>query len=504
MEKLTGKKVVIIGSGFGGLGTACLLAKAGADVTVLEKNDQFGGRAGIFEANGYRFDMGPSWYLMPDVFEQFFSLMGEDVHDHLDLKQLGPSYRIFFKDTDKVVDIHSDLEKDGPTIDALEPGASDRLKDYLRRAEFQYETARDRFMYKNYDTIFDFFTWEIMTEGRKLSVFSNMQKYVERFFSSDEMQKIVQYPLVFLGSSPYNTPALYNIMSHIDFNMGVYYPQGGIYEIIRALVAIAKKHGAKFESSAEVQEIIVNDGKTTGVKLADGRKIAADIVVSNADIHHTEMELLGEGSRTYKKKYWEKRTLSPSAFILYLGVDGKIPSLTHHNLVFSKDWKKNFGEIFDNPTWPDDPSFYVCAPSVTDPSVAPEGKENLFVLVPIAPGLEYDDDFIASYKEKVLKIMEEEMDIPNLLKRIEYERVFCVKDFEERYNSFQGSALGLAHTFMQTAIFRPDTKSKKVDGLYYVGGNTNPGIGMPICLISAQLVYKRLTGDKSSGPLQEL
>lgn len=499
------KSAIIIGSGFGGLGTANILAKAGYNVTVLEKNDKVGGRANIFSDAGYTFDMGPSWYLMPDVFEHFFKLLGEDVNDHLDLVKLGPSYRIFFKDTDREpVDIYSDLERDIPTLEALEPGAGDQLREYLRRAEEQYEIAYDRFMFKNYSSVFDFLNWEVMTEGRKLAVFEKMDKYVKRYFKTPELQKIMQYTLVFLGSSPYNTPALYNIMSHIDFNMGVYYPQGGLYEIVKALKNIAEKNGAEFLVNAPVKKIITEGGKATGVELEDGTIMNADMVISNADIEHTEMQLLEEKDRSYGKKYWDKKVLAPSALIMYLGVDGEIPNLTHHNLIFSKDWEKNFAEIFDDAKWPSDPSLYICNPSKTDPSVAPVGKENLFVLVPIAAGLEYTQEDLERYADKTLETMEKECDIPDLRKRVEVRHLFSVKDFQEKYNSFKGSALGLAHTLGQTAAFRPDTVSKKVDNLYYVGGNTNPGIGMPICLISAELVYKRLTGDKSSGPLEKI
>lgn len=498
------KTAIIIGSGFGGLGTAAILAKAGYKVTVLEKNEMVGGRASVFEAKGFRFDMGPSWYLMPDVFEHFFEILGEDVHKHLQLKKLAPSYRIFYKDLGEKVDIYSDLKKDLPTIEAIEAGAGEALQDYLEKAGYQYNVAKDRFMYKNYDSVRDFLTREVATEGRKLSVFKNMDKYVSGFFKTDQMQKIMQYPLVFLGSSPYNTPAIYNIMSHIDFNMGVYYPQGGIYEITKALAGIAKKNGATLTVNSPVKEIIVEDWHAVGVKLENGKELRADIIISNADIEHTETKLLGELYRERSDKYWKKRTLAPSALIMYLGVKGKLPSLTHHNLLFSKDWKKNFGEIFDSPRWPTDPSLYICAPSKTDPTVAPAGHENLFVLVPIAAGLDYSTAQLEAYADTILQTMETEMDLPGLRNKIVYKKLFSVKDFSDRYNSYQGTALGLAHTLKQTAIFRPNNISKKVKNLYYTGAGTNPGIGMPITLISAELLYKRLQGDKTSGPLKKI
>ncbi len=359
-------------------------------------------------------------------------------------------------------------------------------------------------MYRNYDSIFDFLNRDMLIEGRKLSVFQSMDRYVRRYFHSDEIQKIMQYTLVFLGSSPYNTPALYNIMSHIDFNMGVFYPMGGIYKIIEALVAIANKNGVTLRKNTSVAKILLEKNHAVGVELENGERIPADIVISNADIHHTETQLLPPSAREHSAAYWKKRVLAPSAFIMYLGIDGRIPELTHHNLLFSKDWKKNFSEIFDTQKWPTDPSMYVCAPSVTDPTVAPPNKENLFVLVPIASGLDYTDADLEIYGDQVLATLEREMKIPHLRQRIEFKQFFCAKDFVSRYNSFQGTALGLAHTLMQTALFRPNNISKKIDNLYYVGANTNPGIGMPVCLISAELVWKRLMKDTTSGPIQDL
>ncbi|HVF10735.1 MAG TPA: phytoene desaturase family protein [Abditibacteriaceae bacterium] len=498
------KRVAIIGGGIGGLATACLLGKKGYKVQLFEKNEQLGGVCNSFQADGFTFDMGPSWYLMPDVFESFFSLLGEKVEDHLDLIKLSPSYRIYFKDTGKQYDFYSDLSRDLDTIEALEPGAGAKLQEYLQLSAMQYKIAIAGFMYKNYDTIFDFFNKETAVEGRKLEVFSKMSDYVEKFFKTDEVQKIMEYQLVFLGSSPYNTPALYNIMSHIDFNMGVYYPRGGIYQIVRALQRIGTKHGVEYYTGAPAERILTGRRRVRGVRLASGKEYSADIVVSNANIHHTETKLLSPPHRSYSDRYWKTRTLAPSAFILYLGLKDKVPGLAHHNLVFAKDWRANFAEIFDAPQWPSDPSFYVCAPSVTDPDVAPPGQENLFVLVPTAPGIEATPEQLERYAEKILDTMAREMKIFNLRQRICYQRLFWAKDFTERYNNLKGSALGLAHTMNQTAILRPNNKSKKLSGLFYVGANTNPGIGMPICLISAELAYKRIVGDKSASHLEEL
>jgi phytoene desaturase len=309
---------------------------------------------------------------------------------------------------------------------------------------------------------------------------------------------------VFLGSSPYRTPALYNIMSHIDFAQGVHYPMGGISAVVEALERIGRRHGVDYRTDAPVARIEVSGGAARAVVLEDGERIPADEVVSNADIHHTETALLPAEARDHSDRYWRTRTLAPSALLLYLGVEGRVPQLAHHNLMFAKDWKHAFAQIFDEPAWPDDPSVYVCAPSVTDPTVAPAGAENLFVTVPIAPRLTYSDAELAARSDAVVELIAREMGVPDLPARIRYRRVFSVRDFEERYHAQGGSALGLAHTLRQTAVFRPANRGRRVRNLYYVGAGTNPGIGMPVCLISAQLAYKRMVGDRSTGPLRRI
>lgn len=498
------RSVVVIGGGIGGLGTAGLFARKGYDVTLVEKNANLGGRANIFTADGFKFDMGPSWYLAPDIFEHFFRLMGERVEDHLDLVKLSPSYRIFFRRDDERLDIQSDIERDAAAFDAIEPGAGDNLRKYLAQSEYQYGVATEHFMFKNYDRIWDFLNKRVATEGQKLSVFSKMHNFVSRFFKTKKLQQVMEYTMVFLGTSPYEAPALYNLMSHMDFNQGVFYPQGGFYELIKALANVAEKNGAKLRTSSPVAEILVEKGAVRGVRLEGGEVIDADLVISNADMEHTESRLLGPRDRTFTERYWKKRVMAPSAFIMYLGVSEKMPSLIHHNLLFSEDWRRNFAEIYDDPRLPDEPSLYVCAPSVTDPSVAPEGKENLFVLVPIASGLEIREDEKERYADRVLALMEEEMGLDGLRQKIEYKRIYTVENFAADYNAYRGSALGLAHTLMQTAIFRPKNFSKKVKDLYYVGAGTNPGIGTQICLISAELAYKRVHNIKPPGPLEEL
>lgn len=521
------KKVIIVGSGFGGLASACIFAEAGFDVTLFEKNKRFGGRAGLVEVkknnkgtwaeidpsnktskarpgNVFRFDSGPSWYLMPDIFEHFFTLINEDANKQLELKRLNPSYQVLFKDTlVGPTKIYGDIKKDGQTLDAFEPQADYKLSNYLESASYRYETAISKFLYKNYDSIFDFFTPQMMSEGIKLNVLSNMQKYVSKYFTSKEIQKILQYPLVFLGASPKNAPALYSLMSHVDFKQGVFYPMGGIYRVTQTLVKLAKKRKVTMQSNAVVEKIIVKQGRATGV-VANGKEYKADIVISNADIEFTESNLLEKEYRTYSKHYWKKRVMAPSALILYLGVKGSYDQLEHHNLVFSRDWDKNFSEIFKSKKFPADPSFYVCNPNKTDPTVAPKGHENLFVLVPIGADAKYTPEKLDEYSEKILETMETTMHLSDLRKRIVYKKLICVKDFKADYNSYQGSALGLAHTLKQTAVFRPRNQHKKIPNLLFVGANTTPGIGLPMCLISAELAYKRTIDDQTSGPLEKI
>ncbi len=314
----------------------------------------------------------------------------------------------------------------------------------------------------------------------------------------------MEYTMVFLGTSPYEAPALYNLMSHMDFNQGVFYPQGGFYELIKALAAIARKNGATLRTDSPVEQILVSNGKATGVRLSDGEVVNGDIIISNADMWFTETKLLDARFRTYKDRYWQKRVMAPSAFIMYLGVREKLPSLVHHNLLFSEDWRKNFDDIYKNPRLPDEPSLYVCAPSVTDPSVAPVGKENLFVLVPIASDLAMSEAEKEKYADQVLALMESEMGLTDLRSKVEYKRIYTVDNFAADYNSLKGSALGLAHTLRQTAIFRPRNRSKKVENLFYVGAGTNPGIGTQICLISAELAYKRVHGITTAEPMESL
>ncbi|PSP83373.1 phytoene desaturase [Halobacteriales archaeon QS_1_68_17] len=483
MSGLAGQSVAVVGGGFGGLSAACYLADAGADVRVLEKNGQLGGRASRLEADGFRFDMGPSWYLMPDVFERFFGHFDREPADYYDLERLDPHYRIFFKDGDRV-DVSPDRAENRDLFESYEAGAGEAFDRYLAESERNYEVAMEQFVYEDRPRLRDWIDLDVMRAAPiGLKLLGSMQDHVADYFEHSKLQQIMQYTLVFLGGAPHNTPALYNMMSHVDFNLGVYYPEGGIGAVVDALADLGDELGVTYETDAEVTEIT---RRKEGFFVAAGeREYRPDLVVSDADYAHTEQELMPAHERQYDADYWESRTYAPSAFLIYMGVEGDIDPLAHHTLVLPEDWDPHFEKIFDDPQWPDDPAYYLCVPSQTDDSVAPEGHSNLFVLVPIAPGLDDGPAVRERFREQVFDDIAANTGV-ELRDRIVFEEQFSVSEFAERYNSMRGTALGLAHTLRQTSLFRPNRRSDAVDGLYFTGSYTTPGIGVPMCLISGE------------------
>ncbi|UPV73417.1 phytoene desaturase family protein [Halorussus limi] len=507
--ELADRSVVVVGSGFGGLSTACYLADAGADVTVVEKNEQLGGRASVLERDGFRFDMGPSWYLMPDVFERFFGHFGRTPGDYYGLEHLDPHYQIFFKDgappdgaepssgrgprDSDAVTITADREATKATFEEYEPGAGAALDAYLDEAEETYEIGMEHFVYEDRPRFRDYVDLDVFRHARGLTFLGSMQGHVEDYFDHPKLQQIMQYTLVFLGGSPKNTPALYNLMSHVDFNLGVHYPvenddedgasRGGMGVVVDGIAELGAELGVEYRTDAEVESVLGSAGNFR-VETEDG-VLRSDLVVSDADYAHTEQELLPPQSRQYDADYWESRTYAPSAFLLYLGVEGDVDPLEHHTLVLPPDWNDHFDGIFEDPQWPDDPAYYLCVPSETDETVAPEGHSNLFALVPVAPGLEDGPETRQRYRDLVLEDIAENTGV-DLRDRIVVEERFCVSEFADRYNSTKGSALGLAHTLRQTGPLRPGHRSSEVPGLYFTGSFTTPGIGVPMCLISGQ------------------
>lgn len=486
MNKLSSrKKVVVIGAGFGGLSVAALLAKDGHQVTVLEKNPTAGGRGRVWVKDGFTFDLGPSWYTMPEVFDRFFKLFDKKTADYYKLKRLDPSYRIFFGRND-TLDISTELKKNIALFESMEAGGGKKLKDYLKQAEYQYTQAMSSFIYKDYPSLMSMLDLKLVAQINKLHLLEDMDSFTKRWFKNDRLRKILLYTLVFLGGAPKKTPALYALMSHIDFNLGIWYPMGGLGKVVTSLQQLAEEEGATFSFNQTVKSIEVNSGVATQV-LTQNKKYDADIVVTNADYAHAETKLLEEKWQSYPKSYWDKRTVAPSAFLIYLGLNKKVKNLKHHSLFFHHDWVEHFNQIFEEPQWPDKPSYYVCCPSKTDPIMAPKGKENIFLLVPIAAGLKDTPSIREKYYRKIMDDFQTTLG-QDIEDDIILKRIYSLKDFEKDYNAFKGTALGLTHTMFQTAYFRPHHRSKKVKNLYYTGQFTHPGIGVPITLISAQIV----------------
>jgi len=484
------KKIIIIGAGFGGLASAALLAKDGHQVTVIEKNEQPGGRAGRLVAQGFRFDMGPSWYMMPEVFEKFFGEFGKKTSDYFKLIPLKPQYRVFFGDKTQL-DITGDLQKDKQTFEELEPGFSEKFDQYLSESKLKYEISMKSVLYKNMNSLFDLMNLDMIRLGASMAIFQPMHSYISKFFKNQKIQQILEYNLVFLGCSPKNAPSLFSLMTHVDFNLGVWYPEGGITSLVNAVEALGKELGVRYVYNTPVQQLVVENGKITKV-VTPTKTFTADVIISNADYQFTENILSDQMLRTYSQEYWNKKVMTPSAFLLYLGVKGKLPKLEHHNLYLGDDWSNHFDDVFKNPRWPIDPSIYINKASQTDDTVAPKGHENLMVLVPIAAGLAETSNWRSHYADYIIDFIEEKLEI-KLKKQIVYQKIFSVTDFTERYNSYKGNALGgLAHTLFQSAIWRPNNFSKKIPNLFFVGANTVPGIGVPPAFISAHLVRDRL------------
>ncbi len=483
------KKIIIIGAGFGGMSLGALLAKEGHQVTILEKNDQPGGRAIVWKEKGFVFDMGPSWYLMPDVFDKFFAEFGKKPDDYYKLVRLNPAYRVFFS-KDEIVDVSPDLEQNLQLFERYQKGGREQLKRYLAAAEYQYQIAMNEFIYKEYRHLWDFFSLRLLLKGSKLHIFTSLDEYAKRYITDPKMRKILEYTMVFLGGTPFDTPALYSLMSHVDFNLGVWYPDGGFGALAKGFERLATEQGVVFEYNAEVEKITVSGNRVTGVKTAKG-DMAADVVIANADYPYVETHLLEKQYQTYPEEYWNKKAIAPSALLMYLGVKGKIKAFAHHNLYFAPQWEDHFNTIFHDPRWPQDPSYYVSCPSKTDPTVAPAQDENIFILIPVAAGLPDTQETREKYFTKVMDHLEE-LTGENIKDRLIVKRLFAHQDFTQQYHAYKGTALGLAHTLGQTAIFRSSHKSKKVKGLYYTGHYTHPGIGVPMVIISSQIVASEI------------
>lgn len=480
-------RAVVIGAGFAGLSAASLLLKDGWDVTIVEKNQEIGGRARLWEEGGYSFDMGPSWYLMPEVFDRFFEIFGRKRENYYTLKKLDPQYKVFFEGEGPVV-VSADLAKTRNLFEQFEKGGAASLDAFLRSAKYKYDTAMKEFVYRNYTSIFQFFNRKILTEGLKLDLFSSLDKHIGRYFKDHRSKKILEYTMVFLGTSPDEAPALYSIMSHVDLNLGVYFPKGGLNGVAKGLLRLFEDLGGKIITGADVLSLDIVNRRVAGVVTRDGL-IEADLVINSGDYHWGETRLLPPEYQSYPEGYWKNRTMAPSMYIIYAGVKKRLAELEHHNLYFAHDWQVHFNQIFKNPAWPENPSYYLSAITKTDETMAPPGCENLFILVPIASGLDDPPDFRKRYTETIIDHVERTMGV-RFRDSIEVMRVFGPTDFASDYHAYQGTALGLAHTLFQTAVFRPRIRSRKLPNLYYTGQYTHPGVGVPMTLISAELVVE--------------
>lgn len=477
------KTVAVIGSGFAGLSAACFLAKAGYNVTVLEKNNTPGGRCRLWEHEGYTFDMGPSWYWMPDVFEKFFSHFGKTPSQYYTLTRLNPSYRVFFKK--EFWDIPAGATELGALLETKEAGAAKNLTKFLAEAAYKYQVGINELVYKPGRSLTEFIDYKLLKGILKLDVFSSMQAHIGSYFKNPEIKQLLEFPVLFLGAKPANTPALYSLMNYADIQLGTWYPMGGMYKIVESMVALATELGVTFKYDTEVKKITTANGKAEKLETTQGDFIA-DVVVAGADYHHVDSKLLN-GQANYSEAYWQKRVMAPGSLIFYLGINKKIDGLLHHSLFFDEDFTRHAEEIYDEPQWPQKPLFYISATSKTDDTVAPEGCENVMILIPVAPGLDDTDETRERYYTMVMDRLEARLGQP-IRPHVVVKRSYAHRDFVADYHAFKGNAYGLANTLRQTAILKPALKNKHLSNLYYTGQLTVPGPGVPPSLISGQVV----------------
>ncbi|MFY7937547.1 MAG: phytoene desaturase family protein [Flavobacterium sp.] len=476
------KKIAIIGSGFSSLAAACYLAKAGNEVTIYEKNETIGGRARQLKKEGFTFDIGPTWYWMPDVFERFFGDFNKKPSDYYELIKLSPAYQVYFGQLDFVT-IADNLPEIVSTFECIEKGSGKKLEQFMAEAQSNYNIAIKDLVYRPGESPLELVTLE--TAKKVDQFFSTISKDVRKRFKNTKLVQILEFPVLFLGAKPSDTPSFYSFMNFADFGLGTFHPKNGMYSVILAMEELAKELGVTIQTNATTEKINVLNGKATGL-VVNNKTIQSDIVLSGADYHHSET-LLDEKYRQYSEKYWSKKTFAPSSLLFYVGFDKKIENVEHHSLFFDVDFDVHAKAIYDNPKWPEEPLFYASFPSKTDENSAPKGKEAGIFLIPIAPGLEDTPELREVYFEKIITRFER-LTNQNIKNNIIFKESFCVNDFVKDYNSYKGNAYGMANTLLQTAFLRPKLKSKKVTNLYFTGQLTVPGPGVPPALISGKLV----------------
>lgn len=483
------KKVTILGAGISGLSSASFLAKAGYDVTILEKNSSIGGRARQFEVDGFVFDMGPSWYWMPDVFERFYQQFGHTTSDFYDLIRLDPSYQVFWKDKTQT-NIPANAEELFSWFEEMEPGSSDKLKSFLKDAEYKYSVGMQDLVFRPGLKLMEFADMRVIKGLFKMHLVTSFSKYIRRYFKNEKILSLLEFPVLFLGATPEETPALYSLMNYADISLGTWYPMGGMHKFVEAFEKIALEQGVKILTNQEVIGFEYN-GKNITHAVTKDQKWETDILISGADYQHTDKKLLKNNSN-YTDKYWESRTIAPSSLLFYLGIDKKIDGLEHHNLFFDESFAKHAQEIYKEPKWPTAPLFYACVPSKSDPSVAPKGKENVFLLIPIAPDLKNDTEETREIYFNMLMDRLEERCGTTIREHIIYKKSYCITDFKNDYHAFKGNAYGLANTLRQTALLKPSLMNKKLNNMFYTGQLTVPGPGVPPSIISGEVVAKEV------------
>lgn len=484
-------RIAVIGAGFSGLSAAAYLSAAGHEVQVFEKNETAGGRARQLRTrNGYVFDMGPSWYWMPDVFERFFNDFGYAVSDFYALQLLDPCFDVVFGAGDKI-SIPAGYNDLCQLFESIEKGSAAQLEKFMQEAQFKYKTGMENLVYKPGLSVLEFANPKIIKGALRLQIFSSFSKHVRHYFSHPKLIALMEFPVLFLGAMPQETPALYSLMNYAGLKLGTWYPQGGFGEVIKAMALLAKSNGTVFHFNAPVERIVIENHKASGL-IANGQKLAFDGVIASADYHHVESQLLPPSYRNYDEMYWDKKTFAPSCLIFYIGLNKTIKQLQHHTLFFEEDLLQHSKEIYKQAQWPTKPLFYACCPSKSDDTVAPPGHENLFLLMPIAPGLE-DNDML---REKYFTIMMERLQNytgeENLQAHIDFKKSYCVTDFITDYHSYKGNAYGLANTLMQTALLKPKIRNKRIKNLFYTGQLTVPGPGVPPSLISGKIAAAQL------------
>ncbi|MGV3632586.1 MAG: phytoene desaturase family protein [Bacteroidota bacterium] len=482
------KKINILGSGVAGLSCASFLAQQGHEVTIFEKNATTGGRARSFEHNGFTFDMGPSWYWMPDVFEKFYQKFDHTSSDFYELVRLDPSYRIFWTDGEHT-DIPANMDELLDWFESLEPGSSKALKKFLGEAAYKYDVGMNDLVHRPALSWLEFADMRVIKGLFKLHLTSSFSGYIRKYFRHPKILSLLEFPVLFLGARPQDTPALYSLMNYADMALGTWYPMGGMNQIIKAFGQIAAEQGVTVKTAHEVHGFEIVDTRIYRLNTRY-ESFPADYFVSGADYHHTDHDLL-KGSANYSEKYWESRKLAPSCLIYYLGVNKKIPNLRHHNLFFDENFEDHAAEIYENPQWPESPLFYACCPSKTDPSVAPEGMENLFLLVPIAPDLKDSEEKRQHYFDLLIRRMEKQCKT-SFREHIVFRKSYCIDDFKKDYHAFKGNAYGLANTLMQTARLKPAIRHRHIKNFYYTGQLTVPGPGVPPSIISGEVVAKEI------------